>query len=337
MKLLFSFASLIAITISGATQVRKIQVVPGGENIGIEVKPGGLLISGTYDIDYDTKTYNPSRDSDIQKGDLIVKANDEAIKTINDFITTFKNNDKTSDVKLKIKRHSKFYERHLKVIKVNDRYKTGLFVKERLLGIGTVSFYDEKTKMYGALGHEIGNGIDSSELEVDTGSIYDSTVTSINPSMNSKPGEKVADIDFNDYFGNVLKNTPIGIYGKYDVLPSNSASLDVAEISEVHKGKAEIRTVTKGKEVSVYQIEITEVKKQEESAPKGITFKVTDERLLSISNGVVAGMSGSPIIQDNKVVGAVTHVLVDKVHYGYGVYMRFMFDMAQSVYKEYYE
>ena len=224
----------------------------------------------------------------------------------------------------------------MQIIRIDNRFKTGLFVKERLLGIGTISFYDENTHMCGALGHEISDNNSNGILEVDSGSIYDSYVTSITPSINSKPGEKIADIDFNDYLGNVLSNTNIGIYGKYETLPNNSVSLPLGEISEVKLGKAEMWTVVNGNEVTKYQIEITKINQQSEIASKGLSFRVTDERLLKVSNGIVAGMSGSPIIQNNKVIGAVTHVLVDKVENGYGVYMRWMFDMANKIYEQYY-
>lgn len=333
MKLLFSFLSIFGTL---TLNVKAINIYPGGQNIGIEIKPGGLMVSGTYDVKEGGESYNPSKDNDIQKGDIIYKANNEVVKTINDFVNVFSKAKDVNSVKLNIKRRGKFLNRTLKIIRINERFKTGLFVKERLLGIGTVSFYDEETKMYGALGHEISDNASNTIIEVDDGSIYDSNVTSINPSVDAKPGEKVADIDFNDYLGNVLANTNIGIYGKYEVLPSNSESLPLAEIKDVHLGKAEMWTVVKDNKIEKYSIEITKTLKQEEISPKGISFKVVDPRLLNISNGIVAGMSGSPIIQDNKVIGAVTHVLVDDVESGYAVYMRFMFDMANIVYKQYY-
>ncbi|MCH5180455.1 MAG: SpoIVB peptidase [Erysipelotrichales bacterium] len=336
MKLLFSFLSILSVMVSGNHVMKSVNIVPGGQNIGIEIKPGGLMVSGTYDIKYEGKTYNPSSNSDIQKGDIIYKANDAVVQNVDDFVNIFSNSPESNDIKLSLKRNGKFINRTLHIVRIDNRFKTGLFVKERLLGIGTISFYDENTKMYGALGHEISDNSSSDIIEVDSGSIYDSTVTSITPSINSKPGEKIADIDFNDYLGNVLSNTNIGIYGKYETLPTNSSSLPLAEIEEVHLGKAEMWTVVKGDEVTKYQIEITKVNKQNEIAAKGISFKVTDERLLKVSNGIVAGMSGSPIIQNGKVVAAVTHVLVDKVESGYGVYMRWMFDMANTIYEQYY-
>ncbi|MCH5171625.1 MAG: SpoIVB peptidase [Erysipelotrichales bacterium] len=336
MKLLFSFLSIFGAIISPNQPLKAVNIIPGGQNIGIEIKPGGLMVSGTYDIKYGGKTYNPSLNSDIQTGDIIYKANGEVVQNIDDFVNIFSNYPNSNDLKLSLKRNGKFLDRNLHIVRIDNRFKTGLFVKERLLGIGTVSFYDENTKMYGALGHEIADNSSTNLIEVDSGSIYDSTVTSITPSVNSKPGEKVADIDFNDYLGNVLSNTNIGIYGRYETLPNNSSSLPLAEIDEVKLGKAEMWTVVKGTEVTKYQIEITKVNHQSEMATKGISFKVTDERLLKVSNGIVAGMSGSPIIQDGKVVAAVTHVLVDKVESGYGVYMRWMFDMANTIYEQYY-
>lgn len=338
MKLLFSFLALCSVAITTPkAPIRNLNVVPGGQNVGIEIKPGGLIVSGTYDVKDETTSYNPSRDSDINKGDIIYKANDIVVKSIDDFLNVFDKNAESSVVRLNLRRKGQYLKRNLKIVYVNGRYKTGLFVKERLLGIGTVSYYDEKTHIYGALGHEISDSSSNDVLEVDSGEIYESSVTNIKPSINSQPGEKIADISFNDTLGEVVANTPLGIFGKYEVLPPDSSSLPVAEISDIKLGPAEMWTVTQGQNVQKYQIEITNLKRQEQIATKGITFKVTDKRLLNISNGIVAGMSGSPIIQDGKVVGAVTHVIVDDVDNGYAVYMKWMFEVGQKVYQEYYQ
>ena len=337
MKLLFSFIPMVAMSLNVSNgPLKAINVTPGGQNIGIEIKPGGLIVSGTYNIELDGKTYNPS-DNNILKGDIITKANDKQVKSIDDFLEVFKNNtDEINNVKLTIKRKGKFYNRNLKIVKVNSRYKTGLFVKERLLGIGTVSFYDEETKMYGALGHEIVDSSSNDIIDVDEGTIYDSNVTSIKPSENSRPGEKIADIYFDMPLGEIKANTPLGIYGKYDTLPKGSSSLPIAELDEIKTGKAEMWTVVNNNKIEKYEIQITKLHSQTVPETKGIIFKVTDNRLLKLSHGIVAGMSGSPIIQDNKVVGAVTHVMIDDVDKGYAIYMKWMFETAQEIYQKYY-
>jgi len=339
MKLLFSFIGVLGVSLSvNNTPLKAINVIPGGQNIGIEIKPGGLIVSGTYNIEYEGKTHNPSDNNNIIKGDIITKANDIQVKSIDDFLKVFYNsNSDITNVKLTIKRKSKFYNKNLKIIKVNNRYKTGLFVKERLLGVGTVSFYDENTKMYGALGHEITDSSSNEIIDVDEGTIYDSNVTSIKPSENSSPGEKIADIYFDMPLGDIKVNTPLGIYGRYNELPKNSSSLPIAELDEIKTGKAEMWTVVNSNKIEKYAIEITKLHSQTQISTKGIIFKVTDPRLLKLSHGIVAGMSGSPIIQDNKVVGAVTHVLIDDVDNGYAVYMKWMFETANEVYHKYYE
>lgn len=325
-------------TLSTPNNLKAMNIVPGGQNIGIEIKPGGLIVTGTYDVKQDSFTYNPANDSDINKGDIIYKANSHIIKCIDDFTNVFKTECENSDeINLGIKRNGKYHERKLKIITSNGRFKTGLFVKERILGIGTVSFYDEETKMYGALGHEITDSSNNEIIDVDSGSIYESTVTSIKPSINANPGEKIADISFDMPLGDVAVNTPLGIYGQYEELPPNSNSLPLAEIEEVKLGTAELLTVVNGNAINRYQIEITNLKSQSSIDTKGITFKVTDPNLLNKTNGIVAGMSGSPIIQNNKIVGAVTHVIVDNVTNGYAVYMKWMVETAKDIYIKYYK
>lgn len=334
MKIRLLFLSLVACLCAG-NQIAKAyakDLVPGGENVGIEIRPDGLIISGTYDVKSGYTIYNPSRDSDIKRGDLLYEMEGNAISSLEDFSTHFqKYVDEKEEVRIRLKRKENSITRKLRIIKEDNRYRTGLYIKERLIGIGTVSFYDPDTKIYGALGHAIIDNDSGTMVEVKSGAIYTSNVKGINKSTNGNPGEKVATFSNHETLGTVLENTSIGIYGQYEDLPNNKKPVPLAKHDEVELGSAEIYTVTEGQNIMRYNIEITQLKKQDVSDIKGITFKVVDQTLLEKAGGIVAGMSGSPILQNGKLIGAVTHVLVDKVQYGYGIYMEWMWEEAERL------
>lgn len=306
-------------------------LVLGGQNIGIELKVEGLLVSGTYKFMVDKKMYTPSEDG-IRRGDVIVGIDSKTINSVDDLMTVLNGYEGTKrEVKLTVLRDYSTFDISVWVgrEKESDKWKTGLFVKERVLGVGTITYYDLGNGTYGALGHRMG-GSDGDDI-FNRGSIYTSDVKGIKKSKNGDPGEKIAIINDDEYMGSVEINNEYGVYG---VIESNVTSYLVMESAtqeEVKTGKAYIYTVVDGNKVEKYEIEIVKLKKQSSIDTKGITFKVTDDRLLKKTNGVVAGMSGSPIVQDNKIVGAVTHVLIDKVNYGYGIYIDFMLEQSDSV------
>lgn len=308
-------------------------LVPGGENIAIEVRADGLLVTGTYDVKYgDNKVYNPAKDSDIKRKDLIYSMNGEKVTSMKDLPNVFKNiSSMEATVEVKLKRDGKNLTRELKLIKstMTGNWKSGLLVKERILGIGTVTFYDPETNMYGALGHQLNDNDYGDEVDLSYGNIYQTYVVGIHKSEDGKPGEKVATVYENIKLGSVTENTPYGIFGYADEIPDREV-METAEMDEVELGEAEMWTVIYGNVVEKFSINIIDLKKQKEISTKGITFEITDERLLNKTNGIVQGMSGSPIIQNNKIVGAVTHVFVDDVTKGYGIYIDWMLEQIKA-------
>ena len=197
-----------------------------------------------------------------------------------------------------------------------------------LRGVGTVTFYEPSTKTFGALGHEILEKSTKSKFESDTGTIFYSTVTGINKSADGNPGEKNAISNSLAVYGNVLENTTSGIFGKYtDQLPNNKL-YKVAEPSEINLGEAQILTVIDGEKVEAFKINILKINMN--SNTKNILFEVTDDNLLKKTGGIVQGMSGSPIIQGDKIVGAVNFVVVDKTNKGYGIFITTMLKEAEN-------
>ena len=301
----------------------------GGNSIGIEMKKNGVIVSGTYDIIINNKVYNPSKDSNIKIGDIIYEVDNNEIKCSKDFINTI-SYDNDNNLDLKIKRNNKILYETIKYQKDENIFKTGLYIKDKILGVGTLTYYDPETKNYGALGHEIIDSDTHNIFDDFTGNIVESYIEGYKKSTNGTPGEKIASIDTNINLGNILLNTKYGIYGEY-LESFNSKLIETASKEETHLGKAQIATVLNGNKIEYYDINIINLEKQNEISTKGITFEVTDKDLLSKTNGIIQGMSGSPIIQDNKLIGAVTHVLTNEVNKGYGIYIDFMLNFTNNL------
>lgn len=213
----------------------------------------------------------------------------------------------------------------LDLISIDGVIKTGLFVKSSIMGIGTLSYVDPNTLIYGALGHEIVESNTNERVEIKEGTIFNSYVTGIEKSAIGTPGSKIAKFNYNFEFGNVVKNTRYGIFGIYN---DKINSDNLIKVGEAKIGQAKIKTVLNGEKDEEYNIEITKI--NESSDIKNITFKINDDRLISLTGGVIQGMSGSPIIQNDTLVGALTHVIVDNPYSGYGIFIQKMLEEGEK-------
>lgn len=312
--------------ISQSVSVYAADVYLGGQSIGIELDYEGVMITGTYDISIDNKKYNPSSDGFLS-GDLIVKVNQKPISSISLLMDVVeKEIGNSKKINLTLRRNNQEIEKELTIQENEGKFSTGLYVQDGLVGVGTMTYYNPNTQNYGALGHVMSDVSLSSETIVKKGKIFNSYVKNINPSKNGKPGEKNADIGSIE-IGTVLDNNSYGIYGRYnDYNNQNQKIVSTASIDEVKEGEAYFLTVLDGHTISKCSIQITDLKNQDKPSIKGITFEITDKKVLSLTNGVVQGMSGSPIIQDGKLIGCVTHVDVNDVHKGYGLYIDWMLE-----------
>ncbi len=301
-------------------------VAVSGKNIGIQIKSKGIMVVGLYTID----GVSPGKDADISLGDSIIRINDIEVNNINEMVNVITNVKNKESVKITYVRNNKVNETTLKLVKSNDNiYKTGLYVKDEINGVGTLTYIDPKTMMYGALGHEIIDKNTSLKMEIKEGKIYNSNVTSITKSSFGNPGEKNAQIYTNDVYGTINKNTTSGIFGKYTNNIDDLSLYKVATADEIKLGKAKILTVLSGTDIKGYDINITRLNSTN-SKIKNIAFDIVDEELLSKTGGIVQGMSGSPIIQNNKIIGAVTHVVVDNPEKGYGIYITNMLEEMEK-------
>lgn len=299
------------------------EVLVSGANIGIELRTKNLLIVGSYKID----GHNILTDSDLRIGDKIVKINDYEITSAN-MMQEVINKIGKDNIDITYMRNNETYKTNIRLYLEDGEYHTGLYVRESIRGVATLTYIDKDNKIFGALGHEILEKSTKSLFEADSGTIFYSEVTGINKGTDGNPGEKNAHSNSLDVYGTVTENTSSGIFGKYTKTLPNSKLYKVASPDEVKLGKAKILTVIKGDTVSEFDINIIRINPS--SSTKNILFEVTDEELIEATGGIIQGMSGSPIIQDDKIIGAVNYVVVDRTNKGYGIFITTMLKEAEN-------
>lgn len=287
------------------------QVILGGQNVGIRLNMDGILVVGFYKINGE---YNSSR---LLVGDYITKVNNIVVKTIPELVEQINKNAKDNSVPINYIRNNKEYNTTLKLEKNNNNYKTGIYVKDNMLGNGTITYIDPESKTYGALGHYIIDSNTNEAVKINDGNIFKSIITSITKSTNGNPGSINTNFVRKDIYGTIEKNTIAGIFGTYNSQFDHSKLIDIAKPEDVSTGKATIYTSLGNNEFKEYEINILRIEKNNKI--KNFYFEINDKDLIAKTGGIVQGMSGSPIIQNNKLIGAVTHVSIDNVETGYGI------------------
>lgn len=312
-----------------------LKVIPGGQSIGVKVKSAGILVVGHHQVTENNKKVSPGEAAGIQVGDLITHMNGVELKDVKDVaeIASQAGNTK-KPLKVTYKRGNKTFTTSLSpAFDEQDRaWRLGLYIRDSAAGVGTLTFYAPDQGVYGALGHVITDMNTQTPIVVGSGQILQSSVTSISKSESGEPGEKRAHfIKEGKTLGNIERNTHFGIFGKMNQNPDHSVyqkPIPVAFSDEVKEGSAEILTVVEGQKVERFKVEIVHVSKQSAPETKGIVLRITDPRLIDKTGGIVQGMSGSPIIQNGKLIGAVTHVFVNDPRSGYGCFIEWMLQDA---------
>lgn len=297
-------------------------IISGGDTLGIEVNGKGLVVVGFYDVD------GSKINRFLQVGDRILEVNDVAINSLADMNQLIKDNAIGDSVMITFIREDLEIEKKLKLVYDNGNYKTGLYIKDSVLGIGTLTYIDPNTNVYGILGHSLNLSQTNDKFIISSGLTYEAYVTSFYKSSNGKPGSKNASLNKENVFGTIVNNTDYGIFGVTDEKIDRDL-LKVGTIDDIKIGDAFIRTTDVNNRINDYKIKILEIDK--DNVSRNIYFQVTDKELLSMSGGIVQGMSGSPIIQNNMIVGAVTRVLVDDVSRGYGISIVTMLEEGDKV------
>lgn len=309
-------------------------VVLGGDTIAITVNYDGVYVSGMYDFEMNGEIVSAAEEGTVQVGDRIVESNGRTIRNVEDLFSNLKPLQKSrNQIPVMVIRDGEKVAATLLVCYLEEEkvFKTGLYVKDKIKGIGTLTYYDPSSMTFGALGHEIAEEGQSTPADVSMGEVFKATIVSLRKSSAGNPGEKICRSESLIPVGMVSKNTIYGLYGQVSSIPKEAKVVPVGGRDEVHVGTAEIYTVLEGSTPQRYSIRITEVKSQSEQAVKGIRFEVTDPQLISKTGGIVQGMSGSPILQDGKLVGAVTHMVTNQPASGYGIYIDWMLEESDSV------
>lgn len=323
-KLLVFFSILLFIA-PISTYAYSSKVLLGGQNIGIEVNTKGIIVVGLYKVN---DAYI-GKEAGIMIGDKIVKIADTPVNSIDEMINAIDKNIDNSKVNMTISRDNVLKNVKLDLVRDNnDVYKTGLYVKDQITGIGTLTYIDPETKIYGALGHEIIESNTKEKIEIKDGKIFNSKITGTIKSDNESTGEKNAIFDKNTVYGTIEENTINGIFGKYTGEINNDKLIDIASVKDITLGEAEILTVLKDDVIETFKINILKI--NTDSKTKNILFEITDEKLIDKTNGVIKGMSGSPIVQNNKLIGAVTHAIVNDNEKGYGIFITTMLEEGEN-------
>lgn len=314
----------------------RTKVIPVGNIAGIKLYTSGVIVVGMTEIEgIDNKKYKPYENSGIEEGDTIISINKNRINSVDDLVKNV-NLAKGELVEVQYLHNEKTLECFIQPVKtLKQEYKLGLWVRDSAAGVGTVSFYEPTTRLFGALGHGIVD-IDTEQLiDISSGEFVTTRILNIVKGEKGKPGRIQGTVDNQSNIGIVSKNTRFGIFGKVDNVSSlnidNSKEMDVAFRKEVHTGNAKIMCSLENGKVEEYDIQIEKVFKDNNYDNKSMSIKVVDERLINKTGGIIQGMSGSPIIQDGKYVGAVTHVLVQNPKQGYGVFADMMIKQMREV------
>lgn len=315
---------------ASVSQSKAQKVLASGESFGIKLYTDGVMIVGTRDVETDSGKTNPAKDAGLEKGDIIIEINGKKMYSAS-AVTEILNDNNGKEYKIKVKRNNNYKEFSLKPVysKSQGCYKVGLWVRDSTAGIGTITFYDEKTGTLAALGHPI-TDVDTGEImPILNGEAVKATVTKIYKSRAGEAGSLCCDFT-NSVIGTLEKNCSSGIYGKYSCDVGDAQEYEIAAVQEVEKGKAQILCTVDESGPQLYDVQITRISYRKSNADKNMIVKVTDEKLIKKTGGIVQGMSGSPIIQNGKLVGALTHVIVDSPEKGYAVFAQTMYEQTQE-------
>lgn len=316
----------------GDKKETKIKVYASGEPVGIYIKTKGVLVLGIQNVKTaDNRTCSPAEHK-LESGDYILAMNGEDISSKAQFISCLQKNEEKEAV-LTISRNGE--EQQIKIQPVYSEedhcYQIGAWIRNDTQGIGTVTYITEDGN-FAALGHGISDCDLGVQLNIAGGSIYETDIASIMKGKAKDPGQVIGTIDYipEKYLGNIGINSTCGIFGlikNHQENFRNGQLMEVADASEIKTGKAFVRTSISG-ESRDYTIEIEKISLSKKDAQKALRIKITDPDLIALTGGIIQGESGSPIIQDGKLIGAVTHVFVDDPTRGYGICAETMMEEA---------
>lgn len=317
---------IIPVKTTSIIQSKPKKVSVSGESFGIKLYTDGVIIVGIRDVETDKGKCNPAKEAGLEKGDIIIEINGKKVYSA-DSVTDILNDNNGNDYKITVKRNGNYKEFLLKPAYSSSQgcYKVGLWVRDSTAGVGTITYYDKSNNTVSALGHPI-TDVDTNEImPILDGEAVRATVTKIYKSKAGEAGSLCCEFT-NDIIGTLKKNCQSGIYGKYTCTLKNTYEYEVASPNEIVRGPVQILCTIDSGKAKFYNAQISRISYRENKKGKNMVVKITDECLLEKTGGIVQGMSGSPIIQNGKLVGALTHVIVDSPEKGYAIFAQDMVD-----------
>ena len=323
-------AILLALTVCvrGAYAQEKT-VIPLGQAVGIKLFAQGVLVVGLSDITTQEGPVSPARACGLQAGDVITHINDDPVNSIEQVQTVLQDLE-GDEMELTVLRDetSRDMTTHAVQCSADGAYKLGAWIRDSMAGIGTLTFYEPETGRFGTLGHGISDVDTAVLMKLQRGAITPASIAGVVKGVDGRPGELRGSFSSGKDLGTLYANTTCGVFGHLtNAAAQGGTPVPVALPQQVHTGPATIRSNVSGTQVEEYTVEILKVYEHTGDS-RDLMLKVTDPRLLAQTGGIVQGMSGSPILQDGKLVGAVTHVLIDHADRGYGIFAQRMLEQA---------
>jgi len=314
--------------------VPRVQVVPGGQSIGVLAAMDGLVIERTVDLPArpgEGSVRSPAAEAGVRAGDRLLSIDGHPVQRLADVERwTQLAGRQGRPVRLEVERGSERLSVRVRPLRVEEggqeRFLLGILLRETTAGVGTLTFYHPGEQVFAALGHQVTDSRNR-PVTLHQGRIVLAPVEGLRRSLSGDPGEKVGVLDGSGPLGIIEKNTPFGIYGRLLREPPHGLfdhPIPVALAHEVRPGPAQMLTVLEGQSVQAFEVEILEVRSQRAPSDRGLVLEITDPRLLARTDGIIQGMSGSPIIQNDRLVGAVTHVFVNQPRRGFGILAEWM-------------
>jgi stage IV sporulation protein B len=309
---------------STVTVLPDTELIPCGQAVGMELQTDGILVLGTGEVRTSDGKYVSPCKGILKSGDLIKKADDTVLSDKESLIEHIEQS--KGDVKLTIERNGKSSVICVTPVKSSDsdKLKLGIWVRDSTKGIGTITCYDKSGNFY-ALGHPVTDVDTGDIMKIRSGKIMSAQILSVNKGKKGSPGELIGDTNSNKITGNIITNTPCGISGKLnDNFNKLNKSYPISLKNEVTEGNASVLVTTDGNKAETYDIRIENAHTLNSDASKAMIIRITDKKLIDKTGGIVQGMSGAPIIQNGRLVGAVTHVFIQDPTKGYGIYIEDM-------------
>jgi stage IV sporulation protein B len=309
-----------------------LELIPAGITVGVHINTHGVMVLGTGTVKgEDGNIYSPS-EGKLQAGDLILTANGQSLTCKEDLAKVIANSDDL--ITLQIRRDDEVIEAMITPASTIAGNQIGSWVRDSTQGIGTITFINPETNTFGALGHGIMDVDTKKLMSVKSGEITASRITAVKKGNRGFPGELVGEIQTNEVIGQVKMNSPYGIYGTMEMpLPEEISQerLQIAKQDQIQIGEATVRSNVINNEVRDFVINIESVNLFSADETKGMIIRITDPDLISHTNGIVQGMSGSPIMQNGRIIGAITHVFVQDPTKGYGIFIENMIRQEQHL------